>query len=446
MYRTMVEASGKYTRYLDAADGHIDGLIKGIQEEITKRNQLSAEQRKQFQQKSNQAIRSLNLLWLKEMATTPAQLKEKMALFWHGHFATRNLNILYQQQYLDVLRRHALGSFRDLLHDVSKSAAMINFLNANQNRKDHPNENFAREVMELFTLGRGHYSENDVKEAARAFTGWGANLRGDFVFRRFQHDAGTKQVLGRSGRFSGDDVLNILLEERQTAQFITEKIYRHFVNTSIDAEKISWLSKRFYESDYNVGLLMENIFTSDWFYDEKNIGVQVKSPIELITGLRRTLPMEIENEQVFLLLQRLLGQMLFFPPNVAGWPGGMSWIDSSTLMLRMRLPQMLAQTDDLTMQPKSDDDQMMGRMDNNPLGMGRVGRAVQAHINWQPLLQAFDKTPRAALPEAIASRLLQTPLQVPAKIVFQDADDSSRQAWISSAAIRVFSTPEYQMC
>ena len=159
-----------------------------------KRKELTADERKMIQKKQRESIRNLNLSWMEEMVKSSAQLREKMAFFWHGHFACRNLNIFYQQQLLDIIRRNALGNFRDMLHEVSKSAAMINFLNNNQNRKDHPNENFAREVMELFTLGRGHYTESDIKDAARAFTGWGANVQGEFIFRRFQHDAGSKTV------------------------------------------------------------------------------------------------------------------------------------------------------------------------------------------------------------------------------------------------------------
>src|SRR3984885_10579646 len=159
-----------------------------------------------------------------------------MSPFWHGHFASRNVNVFYQETLLDIVRKGALGNFGDLLKEVSKRAAMINFLNNNQNRKDHPNENFAREVMELFTLGRGHYTEQDVKESARAFTGWGADLRGEFVFRKFQHDQGTKTVLGKTGNLDGDDVLNILLEQKQTARFISNKMFRFFVNDEPDEQ------------------------------------------------------------------------------------------------------------------------------------------------------------------------------------------------------------------
>ena len=156
------------------------------------RLEMSEEQKKELRKRSREGIRNLNIYWMNEMVNSAAQLREKMSFFWHGHFACRNLNVFYQQGLLDVIRRNALGNFGDLLKEVSKSAAMLNFLNNQQNRKDHPNENFAREVMELFTLGRGNYTEHDVKEAARAFTGWGSNLKGEFVFRKFQHDTEVK--------------------------------------------------------------------------------------------------------------------------------------------------------------------------------------------------------------------------------------------------------------
>src|SRR5687767_7944181 len=205
-------------------------------EEISRqeRKELPEEQRKKIQQKQREGVRSLNLNWLKLFVNTDAQLREKLAFFWHGHFACRNLNVFYQQGLLDSLRRNANGSFRDMLHDISKTAAMLNFLNNQQNRKDHPNENFAREVMELFTLGRGNYTETDIKEAARAFTGWTSNLRGEYVFRKNQHDFGSKHVLGHKGDFDGDEVLDILLDQKQTARYITQKLYKFLVNDQVD--------------------------------------------------------------------------------------------------------------------------------------------------------------------------------------------------------------------
>src|SRR5690606_3034507 len=159
--------------------------------------------------------------------------------------------------------------------------------------------------------GRGFYTEHDIKDAARAFTGWGANVQGEFIFRRFQHDTGIKSVLGITGNLQGDEVLDILLEQKQTARFITQKIYRFFVNEIPDETKIEWLAERFHQSNYEISNLMEDIFTSEWFYEQKNIGSIIKSPIELLTGIQRILPMQLQNEDSLLLLQRLLGQVLF---------------------------------------------------------------------------------------------------------------------------------------
>ena len=327
---------------------------------------------------------------------------------------------------------------------------MLNFLNAQQNRKGHPNENFAREVMELFTMGRGHYSEHDVKEAARAFTGWGSNFQGEFIFRRFQHDDGVKNVLGKTANYKGEEVLDLLLEQKQTAVHITTRIYRFFVNENIDQAKVSWLAGRFYASGYDIAKLMEDIFTSDWFYDEKNMGVRIKSPIELLAGIRRILPMELASTESQLLVQRLLGQVLFYPPNVAGWPGGKSWIDSSTLMTRMRLPQLISDQDELNISPKDDDDQMMGR-DNEkakakPGGKGAGGKPILADINWQAYTKNFEGIARDKLMNALHQSLLQVRPSFGAELIRQHSDGESRESFLKTATIQIMSTPEYQMC
>ena len=454
LFKALQKASSKKPGYIDVADDYLKGLFMGAGEigRQQKKRELDADDRKKIREQNRDDIKSLNLSWLNEMVQSDAQLREKMAFFWHGHFASRNINIFFQQQLLHIIRQNALGSFRELLHEVSKSAAILNFLNAQQNRKDHPNENFAREVMELFTLGRGNYSENDVKEAARAFTGWSANVKGDFIFRKFQHDAGTKKVLGLSGNFDGEDVLDILLAQKQTARFITQKIYRFFVNDNIDKEKTEWLADRFYKSDYAISKLMEDIFTSDWFYDEKNIGAKIKSPIELIAGMQRVLPMEVENEEALLLVQRVLGQLLFYPPNVAGWPGGKTWIDSSTLMMRMRLPQLINDQDEFNIQPKMDDDQMMGRMNDEPGGrkrakaMGKVGKPINATIDWKAYTKNFEAIPRENLLNAVADSLLQLKPGASADIIKNFADSSSRESFVKSSTLQFMSIPEYQMC
>lgn len=456
LYKALQKASSKKPGFIDVADSYLKGLLMGI-DDVAKQSKkdIDQEERKMIRQKQREGIKNLNLTWLEEMVESNAQLREKMSLFWHGHFASRNINVFFQQGMLDVIRGNALESFRDLLHAVSKSAAMLNFLNANQNRKGHPNENFAREVMELFTLGRGHYTENDIKEAARAFTGWGANVKGEFVFRRFQHDDGTKTIFGKTGNFSGEDVLDLLLEKKQTAFFITQKLYKYFVNENIDKQKIEWLAGRFYENDYHIGKLMEDIFTSDWFYDEKNIGARIKSPIELIAGIQRMLPMQLDNNEALLLIQRVLGQMLFYPPNVAGWPGGKTWIDSSTLMMRLRLPQLINDKDQFNVSPKIDDDQMMGRSDKEDMatntvkggkGLGRTGKPIKAEIDWNAYTKNFESIPRENLTAALMDVLFQTKTNLSASSIKNFADESGRENYIRSATIQLMSTPEYQMC
>lgn len=449
LFKALQQSSKAAPAYMDVAGDYLDGLKVGLEEAgRQQKKELSQEEKKKMQQMSRERIRSLNLTWFKEMVNSDAQLREKFALFWHGHFACRNLNVYYQQGLLDILRKNALGSFRDMLHAVSKSAAMLNFLNNQQNRKDHPNENFAREVMELFTLGRGNYTEQDIKEAARAFTGWSANLQGEFVFRRFQHDIGTKTVLGRTGNLTGEEVLDHLLAQKQTARFITRKLYRFFVNEQVDEAKVEWLAERFYQSNYQIGKLAEDIFTSDWFFDEKNIGSHIKSPVELLVGIPRMLPMQLENEESLLFLQKALGQVLFYPPNVAGWPGGKSWIDSSTLLLRMRIPQLIVDADELNIRAKDDDDQQMGKRndaDKMPVkGMNRRA-LIKATIDWNAYIEQYSKTEKDKLVDSIVGNLLMADSQINSSLIVQFSNSKSREDFVRSVTLQLMSLPEYQL-
>jgi uncharacterized protein (DUF1800 family) len=426
----------------------------GLEDINRQQQEMTADQKKMFRQQSKTAIQNLNLTWLHEMVNSPQQLREKMSLFWHGHFATRSLNIFFQQQLLDIIRKEALGNFGDLLRAVSKSGSMINFLSNNLNKKNQPNENFAREVMELFTLGRDQYTETDIKEAARAFTGWGANAQGEFVFRSNVHDGGTKIIFGKTGNFEGDDVIDMLLEKKQTALFITQKIYKFFVNDTIDTEKVQWLANRFYQNKYELLPLLTDIFTSDWFYESKNMGNRIKSPVELLTGIQRLLPMEIQNEEVLLLLQRLLGQLLFYPPNVAGWAGGKNWIDSSTLMMRLRIPQLLYSNNALQLQPKDDDDVMMGLTNmeesktatrkNKTIRKGE--QRIMAAIHWDVFTDYFKQTNKEALPEAIRQWVLPFNLKINAEVLQKYSDNKDRENYIKTITIQLMSTPEYQLC
>ena len=417
------------------------------------------EQKKAQQKQSREDLKQLNFCWMEEMVSSEAQFREKISLFWHGHFACRSMNIIYQQQLLDIIRNNAFGNFADLLKQVSKSAAMLQFLNNQQNKKEHPNENFAREVMELFTLGRGNYTETDVKEAARSFTGWGFDEEGIFTMRQNQHDTGTKTFLGKTGNFDGDDILNILLEQQQTARFITKKIIYFFVNENFDAHKSDLLAKQFYQSSYDIEKLMETIFTSHWFYEDNNIGTKIKSPVELLVGLRRLLPLQLQNQDAQLSFQRALGQVLFNPPNVAGWPGGKNWIDSSTLMLRLRIPQIITANEVVYINQKSDDDVMMGRMSDadksgkvneenklhkaNKMGSAKAAGAI---VDWAAVATIFENVARGKLLNKIGESVLQTRQPIEAKLLLKYLDDSSRENFIKTAVVSLMCTPEYQLC
>jgi len=452
LFHSILKASEKKPVFFDVADPDLKEMVSSNQQMTPARMQgLKPEDKQMIRKQSVQDISKLNLKWLQEMTDSPAQLLEKMSLFWHGHFASKTVNIIYDQALLNVIRENALGNFKDLLFNVSKTASMIQFLNNNQNKKGHPNENFARELMELFTIGRGNYTETDVKESARAFTGWGANLQGDFTFRPRQHDDGIKTFFGKTGNLSGEDILSILLEQKQTAIFITRKIYKFFVNETVDEEKMNVLASNFFESGYDIRNLMISIFTSSWFYDQKNIGNQIKSPVVWMVGMRRQLPMEIQNPTVQLILERLLGQVLFSPPNVAGWPGGKHWIDSSSLMLRMQVPRIISQSDVILSRPKDDDDVMMGMREqsfmknlkkiNNP-----GAQLFQAKILWDDYIKNFKDVSEESLYPVLRDFLLQRAIAINENDLIKYFDESNRETRIESITIRLMGTPEYQLC
>ncbi|MEI7735518.1 MAG: DUF1800 domain-containing protein [Ferruginibacter sp.] len=447
LWKLLLKTSAGKPEKINVAQNLVDGLFKGVQD-IAKmgKQELTNDQKKMIREQSREDLKNLNLLWLEEMINNEAQLREKMSLFWHGHFACRVVNSYFQQELLQIIRENALGNFADLLRAVSKSPSMLSFLNNQQNRKQKPNENFAREVMELFTMGRGNYTEKDIKEAARAFTGWGFNLQGEFEFRKFQHDTGDKTVMGKTGNFDGDDVLNILLEQPQTAKYITKKIYKYFVNDNADDTKVEWLSNRFYKNGYDIKKLMEDIFTADWFYEEKNIGTKIKSPVELLAGIRRLLPMEMENDQAQLLFQKTLGQVLFFPPNVAGWPGGKTWIDSSSLMLRLRLPQILTANDVMDISPKADDDTQMGMMEAGVKKLQAAVKGGTAETDWRMAIKIFETTPREKLLQKITDTVLQTKGHVTNAVLEKYLNKESRENFIKSTIVNLMCTPEYQLC
>ncbi|AZA93089.1 Protein of uncharacterised function (DUF1800) [Chryseobacterium nakagawai] len=391
-----------------------------------------AEKKKEMQRIYRAQNEELNLNFLDKMVNSKEQMREKMAFFWHGHFASRVLNPKFNRQLLNTIRKNALGNFKDLLFEVSQSPAMLNFLNNQQNKKDHPNENFAREVMELFTMGRGNYTEKDVREGARAFTGWSYDKEGNFKERKNQHDEGTKTFLGKTGNFDGTDALNIILEQKATATFITAKIYKFFVNENVDQNIVNTLSTNFYNSGYDIKKLMMDIFSSSWFYDQKNIGNRIKSPIELMAGMMRMLPMHIQNPENLIIYQKLLGQMLLYPPNVAGWPNGRSWIDSSTLMLRLQVPQIWTGLRPLEYSPRQDDDIDMG-MKSKETALNKSFKNPNITIDWNRVDQIFAH-------KNCEDYLIQNTQSLDMNTVNNFSDKSTKMT-----IINLMSTPEYQL-
>ena len=295
-------------------------------------------ERKAFVQQQIREGLALRGWWIQEMLATPSPLTERMTLFWHNHFVSaqpkvRITRLMYRQNV--TLREYALGSFGAFLHAIAKDPAMVLYLDSVQNRKGAPNENFAREVMELFTLGEGRYTEQDVKEAARAFTGWSLEREtGTFVFRARLHDDGTKTVLGRTGRLDGDAVLDILLARPETAEFVTTKLWREFVSPDPDPALVAVIARRFRESSYDIKVALRELLASDAFYAPENRGVLVKSPVELVVGTLRQLDLAPDNALPFAVAAAGMGQNLMSPPNVKGWPGGETWINTTTLLAR----------------------------------------------------------------------------------------------------------------
>lgn len=395
------------------------------------------------------AQRDINVDWVDQMAGQKGALREKMALFWHSHFACRiNQRPRLMLNYVNTLRQHALGNFGELLLAVSKTPAMLQFLNNQQNRKGAPNENFAREVMELFTLGKAvsgppHYTEHDVKEAARAFTGWGFTLEGEFVFRANTHDEGEKTILGNTGPYRGEDVIAMLLKDQNTARHITTKLYRAFVNETAtfdktEQQRIDKLADRFYASNYDIGALMESIFTADWFYDDHNVGAHIKSPVELLAGIRHLVGVTFSEPQPQVFIQRTLGQLLLYPPNVAGWAGGRNWIDSSSLLFRMKLPDYIFKNANVAVQAKEDGDVNVQPFER------KGGNKFTTQVDWAGFEAAFAKTTPAQLPDALATCLLPWPLTPDQRTLLTQPAGATNP--IRQMATTMMSFPEFQLC
>jgi uncharacterized protein (DUF1800 family) len=298
------------------------------------------------QRAHGRAIVALTAWWLDRMARTPAPLQEKLTLFWHGHFTTSfgdvhdAVAMFVQNQ---MFRRHAAGNFGRLLAAVARDPAMLRYLNNAENRKGHPNENWARELMELFTMGIGHYTETDVKESARAWTGWTLRDwrtfagRRTFAFKPALHDAGVKTFLGHTGPFDGTDVMRIILAHPATPRWIADRLVRFFASPAPDPAMVDGVAQVLQDTGYELRPALEALFRSRAFYQPPVMYAQVKSPVEYVVGAVRHLGIAAPDWERLALLLGPLGQRLFFPPTVAGWRGGTAWVNAGTLFARADL-------------------------------------------------------------------------------------------------------------
>ncbi|MGV8879558.1 MAG: DUF1800 domain-containing protein [Sphingobacteriaceae bacterium] len=395
-----------------------------------------AAEKRELLRTRRQQENDLNTGWMLQMSETAGQLREKMTLFWHGHFACRMNDPFYLQQLNNIHRDNALGNFRQMVLKVSQAPAMLNFLNNQQNRKGHPNENFARELMELFTIGRGNYTEDDVKAAARSFTGWSYDKTGSFVFRAKQHDDGEKTFFGKTGDFQGEDIINMILERKETARFISQKLYQYLVNETPDPLHVNAMAEVFYKANYEIQPLLNFVFLAPWFYKEKNIGNLIKSPIALLAGLNRQFNIRYKNPDVLLQFQRTLGQVLFNPPNVAGWPGGKSWIDSSTLMYRLKITSLILNAGLIEFEGKADpeDEAYIAQIKKQ---QQQVNNRVQANVDWDKIAQVI---PPEASATAISAFFMESE---PGSHILENI---SASATLKNKIIHLVSTPEYQLC
>jgi hypothetical protein len=322
---------------LSAIEG-VPRTFRQLQQQLQGKTNLQDKQalRQKFNQANMQVLMTTMAWWMKRMASGPYPLQEKLTFFWHGHFTTsakdeHMASLMWRQN--ELLRRFAAGNFGRMVHAVSRDPAMLDYLNNTQNRKEHANENYARELMELFTLGIGNYTENDVKQGARAFTGW-THDGDNFIFHSSEHDYGTKSFLGYTGNFNGDDIVSIILRQPSCASFIAGELYKCFVSDEVDPKMAQALGDVLRRNDYELRPLLRTMLASKAFYQPAVIGAQIKSPVQLVVGSVRLLGVEMPPQRTLVATMTQMGQVPFMPPNVRGWIGGRSWINTSTIFVR----------------------------------------------------------------------------------------------------------------
>jgi uncharacterized protein (DUF1800 family) len=417
-------------------------------------NAATPEEKKKLQQAEQRTIQirmqELRGWWLQRMALGPRPLQEKLVLFWHGHFATsfekvRNPYYMWRQN--ELFRRLATGNWQELLTAAGQDPAMLVWLDQAQSKKDHPNENFAREVMELFALGEGHYTEHDITEAARALTGWSLDPRTQkYIFRPRFHDDGVKTILGRTGNFDGENFIQIIVTQPQAAKFITAKLWNYFAGQEPSPELNEALAAVLRAHGNNFKPFLRVMFRSEEFYAPDIVRNQVKSPVQWLAGSVRVLECDLPPTLISYGMLRQLGQDLFAPPNVKGWDGGITWITTNTLLSRYNDAQALVEG---TLPPLT-----AGDFARKPGGTGgekalkALSRLRLGGVDVQKILSPEQRTDQITIVAALENRLFQTTLNQDQEQTLRDflnAKTKLSDADILTAIRLMMSTPEYQV-
>ena len=426
----------------------------GRAERIRAIQAMAPEARRQAQQAEqraqNQHIIELRGWWLNRMAKGPRPFQEKMVLFWHGHFATsvekvRDAYFMWRQN--ELFRRLATDYWLRLLIEAGKDPAMLIWLDQAQSRKEHPNENYAREVMELFSLGEGHYTEKDVTEGARALTGWSLDRDTErFIYRPAFHDNGDKTFLGLTGNLNGEDMIAQIVRQSQAAVFITGKLWNFFAGQPPSADLNQSLADAFVENARCFKPFLRVMFRSEEFYSQSVIRNLVKSPVQWLVGTARMLQCDLPPGFISAAMLRSLGQDLFAPPNVKGWDGGIAWITTNTLLERYNGAATLVQG---TTQQLSASD--FARKPGGPGGVVQEKAAERVHIGGVDvgeILTPEERADKAQLVASLQHRLLQSTLsndQDKALRDFLDSRPTLNDADIRNVVRLIMSTPEYQV-
>jgi uncharacterized protein (DUF1800 family) len=414
------------------------------------RNAADPETRRMLQQQQSQEqysqLSDLRYWWVRRMALGPRPFQEKMTLFWHGHFAT-SFDKVQMPYFLwlqnETLRQNAIGNFNQLLIAVAEDPAMLLYLDGARSNKNRPNENFAREVMELFTLGEGNYSEQDIQQAAKAYTGWGmAKDRLHYEYHRTNHDPGPKTIFGQTGNYTGEDVLNIICGKPECAQFIAKKIWRFFAQDEPPQPIIDALAAEFHKSGMDIKHLMNVMFLSREFYAPDVIRSQIKSPVQWLIAASHQLQAPLPTEPMSLVMLRQLGQELFNPPNVKGWDGGIAWITTNNLLDRYNFAAALVEGDRVPLPSLTG--QMRGLLNS----MSEDGLMQIAPTDVSALFTPLDLSDPNSFLTALQARFLNADLapQRQASIAdFLKSRSPIEETDVRKAIRLVMSTPEYQL-